>query len=345
MIYFLFIIITLIFTHELGHFLASKMFNVKVEEFGIGFPPRIFKFKKGETLYSLNLIPLGGFCKILGENEHVSDKRSFSQQPAYKKIIILLAGVIFNFAFAIIIYSILFSIGLPSLTDFNSKDIYQLANIQPKEQYVQINEIKEDSLAKELGFKTNDKIVSFNNNTDFSQFNDFLKSTKGEKITLSLENKDVSFINPETLGIYYSGVNLYQTSFWQGVLNSFKVCKQTIQLMFSLLGRLVTSIFSTQINTGIAGPIGIISITQSISNLGFIYVLSFAAYLSINLGFVNLIPISILDGGRVFLILLEKIFNRKLPNKINNLLNYLGIGFLGLIMIIITIKDILKIFK
>jgi len=115
--------------------------------------------------------------------------------------------------------------------------------------------------------------------------------------------------------------------------------------MFSLLGRLVTSIFSTQINTGIAGPIGIISITQSISNLGFIYVLSFAAYLSINLGFVNLIPISILDGGRVFLILLEKIFNRKLPNKINNLLNYLGIGFLGLIMIIITIKDILKIFK
>jgi len=189
------------------------MFNVKVEEFGIGFPPRIFKFKKGETLYSLNLIPLGGFCKILGENENINDKRSFSQQPAYKKIIILLAGVIFNFAFAIIIYSILFSIGLPSLTDFNSKDIYQLANIQPKEQYVQINEIKEDSLAKELGFKTNDKIISFNNNTDFSQFNDFLKSTKGEKITLSLENKDVSFINPETLGIYYSGVNLYQTSF------------------------------------------------------------------------------------------------------------------------------------
>jgi regulator of sigma E protease len=213
MFYFILIIITLIFTHELGHFLASKMFNVKVEEFGVGFPPRIFKFKKGETLYSLNLIPLGGFCKILGENETINDKRSFSQQPAYKKIIILLAGVIFNFAFAIIIYSILFSIGLPSLTDFNSKDLYQLANIQPKEQYIQINKIQENSVASELGFQTNDKIMSFNDSTDFSQFNDFLKSTKGQEITLSLTDKDVSFENPETLGIYYSGVNVYQTSF------------------------------------------------------------------------------------------------------------------------------------
>ncbi|MDD4122956.1 MAG: site-2 protease family protein [Candidatus Pacebacteria bacterium] len=345
MLYFILIIITLIFTHELGHFLASKMFNVKVEEFGIGFPPRIFKFKKGETVYSLNLIPLGGFCKILGENENIDNSRSFSTQPAYKKIIILLAGVAFNFLFAIILYSILFSIGLPSLTDFNSQDIYQLSNIAPKEQFIQINKVQDNSIAKDLGFKVNDKILSFNNRTDFAEFSTFLKENKNQEITLNLENKDITFTNPDTLGIYYTGVNIYQSSFFQSIINSFKVCKQTIVLMFSLLGKLFTSIFSTQINTGVAGPIGIISITQSIANLGFIYVLSFAAYLSINLGFVNLIPISILDGGRVLMILIEKIFNKKILNKINNLVNYLGIGFLGVLMIIITIKDILKIFK
>ena len=364
MIYFLIILTILVIIHELGHFLTSRFFKVDVEEFGFGFPPRIFSFKRKGTTYSINAIPLGGYVKIKGEDgkAETGDKTNFSNQSIFKRALIVVAGVTFNFILSFIILSLLFSFGMPTLGD--SSDVNELiqrgATIKNKE--IVINQIIKSSPAENV-LKIDDKIIGFGIPNSFMAdiytiqgFQSFVKKNQGKEITLKVErNNQISDINitpridelkgEGSIGIGYTGSILYTFPFGKNFIEAGRYIGQTINLMFRSLGKAFVSIFNFKtISKEVAGPVGIAVLTGKISRMGINFFFVFMASLSINLAFMNLLPIPVLDGGKLLFLLLEKIKGSPLNRAIENYATIGGFVFLMLLMVIVTVKDIINLF-
>jgi len=355
-IVFLLILSVLVLIHEAGHFFVAKLFGIKVEEFGFGLPPRVFGKKIGETLYSLNWLPIGGFVKLYGEDEAGSGsvslkqkeikgdkKRAFFAKPVWQRALVIFAGVFMNFVLAVVIISVLFSV----------------VGVQTAGDKVLVDAVVKGAPAAQAGLKTGDVIISANNIsiTSASQLVSYAKSHLGEKLDLKIKDKglmikDVQVTprkvypsNEGPMGIAISQNPVLKKYPWYQApfVGTGEALKQS-WLVLSGLVMLVVQLFTQRvIPQGVAGPIGIAQLTGVVIGIGPSAVLSLVSLLSLNLAIVNLLPIPALDGGRLFFILIEGIFRKKVNKELEARAHMIGmIVLLGLIALI-TLHDLFRI--
>lgn len=361
-IVFVFALIT--FVHEFGHFIAAKKSGVRVDEFAFGFPPTLWSKKKGDTKYAINLIPLGGYVKIHGDDgSEPDDPTSYAGKPAYIKIIILLAGVFLNLVLAwfILFGSYLFGMQpiLPEMA--NHKGVVN--NMK-----VVVEGVEKDTPAEKEGLQKGDIIKKVDGkemkeSTELILYiQDKSDQAKGQPISVNvtMERNGQSF--EKTITTYKSkqksGNKDVEINRLGVVLeNSGKISASPLvaaRAAFQELGRMMyltvkgvidlfeKLIMSFQISENIAGPIGIFVITGTFAQLGFSALLQFAAVLSVAVGIFNIIPIPGLDGGHTLIVLIETIARRKFSNKTKNIVQFAGFGALILLMVIVTFKDIFR---
>ncbi|HRY52611.1 MAG TPA: RIP metalloprotease RseP [Candidatus Portnoybacteria bacterium] len=352
---FILILGLLVFVHELGHFLVAKKMGVKVEEFGFGFPPRLFGIKKGETIYSLNAIPLGGFVKIFGEDgEEKNNKFSFAAKKIWQRAGVLLAGVAMNILLAIALLSLGYMIGLP----WSVSDEEAVSGAK-----VQITQVVANSPADEAGFKVGDAILGASSLSGqlssvekVSAVQDFIDKNKGQAVVVLLKRGQtelqVSLVPrveaPQDEGAMGVGLARVATiSFsWQRAI--YEGAKETFTLLWLIilsLGSLIWQLFSSGgIGGEVVGPVGIFSLTGQAAQMGFVYLLQFTALLSVNLAIVNALPFPALDGGRVIFLIIEKIKGSPVSQAVEKAIHTAGFAFLILLMVVITFKDIVRLF-
>ncbi len=350
MTFLIFIIILgiLVLVHELGHFLAAKKAGVQVDEFGFGYPPRALRIgKRWGTLFSLNWIPFGGFVKILGENyEPPSPEKSgfgepregknFTQVSKKWQAAILVAGVSFNILFAWLLFSLGFMIGLPTPVENN----FGLAVKNP---ILTVIDVIPDSPAQNAGLKSGDKIKKMENN--FAG-NVLLEIDRGGK-NLNFEIKPETGIveNKKIIGINMDMIGTLSLPIHRAVYEGGKTTFEIIYLTVGGLSNLIKDAVRWKADISqVAGPVGIISLVGDASRLGFVYLITFTALISINLAIINLIPFPALDGGRLLFVIIEGVTKRKINSKIAGVLNTTGFILLISLMLIVTYRDILKLF-
>ena len=342
---FILILGILVLVHEFGHFIVAKKSGLTVEEFGFGFPPRIFSFKVNETVYSINLLPLGGYVKILGEDGgETNSPKSFSSKSAGIRSLITAAGVMMNFALGALLLIIGFYIGLPQVVNEENKAIAK--NVQ-----IQIIAISNNSPAEKANLKLGDSIEGFG---EISIFQDFINQNKEKEISLKIKRgedyldiKAVPRANPPeregALGIALAKTGLisypWYQSVWLGIKSSFIITWEIIKGFFGLIKNLITV---GKIPQEIAGPVGIAILAGQATALGFVYLLQLVALISLNLAVLNLIPFPALDGGRLLFLGIEKIKGSKVNPKIENVIHSVGIVLLLALVVLITYRDILK---
>lgn len=344
LIYFILMLGIIVFIHELGHFIWAKKFGVYCYEFSLGFGPKLFSFrrKNDETLYCLRLIPIGGYVAMAGEevddDKSVSKDKKLYNKPWYKKLIIILAGIINNF---ILGFLILFLIAL----------MYGSYTTEPI-----IGVVTKDSSSQKAGIKEGDKIISINgektrtwddvtlklvlsNNDKAQEF--LLETSDGEKKVSVKPEK----ITDEDGNVSYSyGIGLDDTKY-HGLGNAFKYATNKFGSIFNSMIVTIKALFTGKVGLdSLSGPVGIYSIVGSQSKAGLSGLLYLLAYLSINVGFINLIPFPAFDGYRAVIILIERITRKKVNAKVDAIVNQVGLFLLFALMIYITIKDVLRLF-
>ncbi len=321
----------LILVHEFGHFIAAKSVGIKVNEFAIGFGPKLARWRWGETEYKINLVPFGGYCAMEGEDEQSADGRAFCNKAAWKRAIVVVAGATFNLIAGLIIIG---------------------ATLLPQERFTTttVAQFEEGAVSRESGLAVGDRIIEVDGRHIYSTVDlgymftgvedgklDMTVVRDGKKVRLN----DVRFATEEIEGIDY--VTLDFKVF--GKKNTFgSLMSQTLRtgisygrvVWFSLVD-LVTGKYGI---SAMSGPVGVTAAIgdatkQSLANLWPIM-----ALITINLGIFNLLPIPALDGGRLLFILFEMIFRKKVPEKYESWVHAAGFGLLILLMLAITAKDI-----
>lgn len=361
---FIIILLVLVLVHEFGHFFTAKKFGIRVDEFGFGFPPKLFGIKKGETEYSFNLLPIGGFVKIFGENPDQENtigpdaSRGFVNKPKYQQAIVLFAGVFANFLLAWLLFSVGFLSGLPTSVGNEPKG-YTIRDV-----HLVLVSVLTNSPAEVAGLKSGDKIVSIQSSDDIiSEINpDTLKS-----FILSHPDKEINFDyirgkdqiintvkiipvrkfpteNP-TIGISMDEIGTVKLpvlrAFWEGLLLDWSVTKGTVVGLYTLIkeGLIGKGSFDS-----VTGPVGMVGIVGGAYQFGFVYLLSFAGLISVNLAIINLIPFPALDGGRLLFLLIEKIKGSRINQKFANTANTIGFAILIILMLLVTYHDVIKLF-
>ncbi len=374
-IIFLSILFALVVVHELGHFLFAKYFKMKVEEFAFGFPPSLLSKKIGETSYSINLIPLGGYVKIFGENglteEEISKlseeekEKLFGNKKWWQRIIVLSGGVIFNILGAFILFVIIFMIGSNVFLDQD-----EIQNIPNSERKTIVTNIDPKSPLVGTGIETGDQILSFKTSTetlpeeslDSLSVSDFVQRNNNSLITISFK-KNIEDLNTETfetqivpkagivegkkvIGVSFAESTYKKYSFFEALPEAAKTTFEHLKLIFSSLGQLVYNLVfkNAKVEDNLSGPVGLALMTSKVSERGLDQILAFAALLSLSLAAFNVLPIPALDGGSIVFVLLEAIKGKKINANVEQLFH--GIGFLALLalMVFVTYFDILKAF-
>jgi regulator of sigma E protease len=353
-IVFILILGVLVLIHELGHFSVAKFFKVHVEEFAFGFPPTLWsKLKKG-TRYMINLIPFGGYVKLLGEDgTHEKDPHSFSAQTWWKKCLIVLAGVVMNLLLGGLLVGFCFMLGLPTVGQENDFS-YPGARIT---QQVYVSGVQNDSnFSKQL--QGGDEILSLNdqNITTIKQFKEIVQAAQSAPLTITVKRgRDVLSVSGQanfntSLQEWISGLEIIQgqtiTLPWYlaipfGFVEVIQLVGAMILALWTILQNLVVH---HQAPSQIAGPIGIYKLAGVAVNLGLVHILQLTAILSINLAIINVLPIPALDGGRILFILGEKITRRKLPAELENTIHLVGFAAIIGILILVTISDVRNFF-
>ena len=361
-IIFIIILGVLIFVHELGHFLVAKKSGIRVDEFAVGFPPKIWSWTKNGTKYALNLIPIGGYVKIFGESadEEAIDpenKDSFLNKSRWTQAAVLVAGVVFNIVFAWMLLSISLMAGFPSVvTEQNSEDI--------KESYIVVTKVFQKSPAAVVGIESGDQIMGITRgeeilnteNITASSIQEFISSS-GELLNLEIIRDGeplILDIKPQTgtigtekpaIGISMQKIGKLQLPFfealWRGVTMTGQMIKEIAFGLFGLLADVFTGNGSLD---NVAGPVEIVNLVGSASNFGLTYLLGFTAFISINLAVLNILPFPALDGGRLLIVLIEGVTRRRIKPSIVNAVNAVGLILLLLLMLIITVNDVIKLF-
>lgn len=350
-------LIILLILHEFGHFIVAKKFRVKVDEFGIGYPPRIIGKKIGETIYSLNLIPFGAFVKMPGEIKKDGHPRSFSSQPVWKRAVIAFAGVLSFWIMAAIIFSIVSVLGTPAVIEDAAKEGF----VNPR---VQIANVVVDSPAEKAGLKVGDAIIKIKNPAateeqtiqKTKEVQEFIEENKGEELLLIVERGKeilefflVPRISPPS-GQGPLGVALVRTATkhypwyiapWKGVSQTFNLTLAVIQGYYQAL----KNIFQGEPSgVQLTGPVGVFKILSDARELGLSYFLSLLALISIYLAIFNLLPIPAVDGGKLVFLAIEAIRKKPIPARIEENVSAAFFVMLIILMIFITIKDIGRIF-
>ncbi len=335
----------IIFFHEFGHFLLAKKNGIYVNEFAVGMGPTLFSFTKKETKYSLKLIPMGGYCMMLGEEEEVADEHSFSAKSVWARLSVVLAGPIFNFILAFIL-----SVVLIAVCGYDAPVI---------------GKFSENSPAKEAGLMEGDMITDYNGHRIYNfrevlVYMQFNQSGKDISLTVDRDGEELDFtFSPEKtengylMGIYSNG----RTK--DGVWNTLKYS------ILELRYQIKTTILSLEYLIGgklglknLSGPVGIVSMMSDTINEAkdsangdasvavinvILNIVNFCILLSANLGVMNLLPIPALDGGRTVFLLFEAIFRKKIPTDKEAFVNTIGFMLLIGLMIVVMFQDVLKI--
>ncbi len=367
-ILFLLILGVIVFVHELGHFVMAKLYNVKVEEFALGFPPRIFSFKKGETEYSLNSVPLGGYCKIMGEDgEDKNNPRSFGSKSISKRFLILSAGVIMNFILAFVIFSMIFMAGFPqdvtnknlSIIKSSSDDSFVVemeGAKSAKDVKVQISEIVEDTPADDAGLEIGDTIVKAGEKEikSIKDLQNYTEENLGKPVILSIARGKENITKEITPRVEYPdgegamGISLVKTAVvsyspLEAIRKGYEYTVHlTIFIIMAFAGIVWGLITTGKTAAEVSGPVGIAIMTQQAAAMGFMTILHFTALISVNLAIINALPFPALDGGRLLFLMVEKIKGSPINQKWEAKANNVGFALLMLLMLVITFKDVAK---
>ena len=360
LISFIILLSVLIFVHELGHFLAARIAGVGVLKFSLGFGPKIIGKKIGETEYVLSWIPLGGFVKLLGEsgNEELSpedEKKSFFKQAIWKRMLIILAGPVFNFLLALVIFIIVFMYGLPNLTAV-------------------VGEVQKESAAFEAGMTSGDKIITIDGKkiVFWEEIKPIIAESKGKELKVAVERvaeKKHLLIKPrlsksknifgEEVSTYLIGVSpagnmiIERKNPWDAIIASIGKTWEISKLTVISVVKMLEGVISPRT---LGGPIFIAQIAGAQVKEGIIPFILFMAILSINLGVINLFPIPVLDGGHIFFYLIEIINRREISIKVKEISQQIGFVMLLMLMLFVifidierlnfkVVNDIIKIFK
>lgn len=353
-IIFIGILSALILIHEGGHFFAAKRAGLLVHEFGIGFPPRLYAKKFGETEYSINLLPFGGFVRIEGEDGQKGESgqkksRSFADQPLMTKLWILLAGVAMNWILAALLFGGLQIIGAP----ISVPDNETIAGAR-----VTVTTVRDETPAAVAGLSIGDtitalavdgKITAINHIFEVQQF---MEAHGDRTVTMTLlrntTERTVSITpraNPPKgegpIGVALIRVATVQYPWYEaGVRGVFLAGSLTISLVEGFVETIRTLIVEGRAVDGLAGPIGIAYITGEIRSLGPLFLINFIAILSLNLAILNAIPFPALDGGRAVIAIMERLRGRTLSLEILGRVNAAGFIVLLILIVAITIRDI-----
>jgi len=332
----------LILGHEAGHFLMAKLFRLRVDEFGIGFPPRMAAWKRGETEYSVNWLPFGGFVKIAGENDHMDEEaggagaeggsatdtaRYFFARPAWQRALVLFAGVAVNFLLGWIFLTIVFAVGTRPI--------------------LAVQHVEAGSPAASAGIQNGDIIQNYRHAADFIAY---VRSHPADTVDVVVvrNSKELRFsMKPATEdGVPRVGVALAEgggerqnvlKAAGQALAASLQVCRLTVASFYYLIKNLF---LHASLLEGVVGPVGIFSVAQQTSQFGGAYLLQLLGFISLNLAVANLIPFPALDGGRLLFLLIEKVKGSPLSKKAERWANAAGFALLIGIMILVTIRDV-----
>jgi len=334
---FLAILSLVVFFHEMGHFIAAKRLGVSVEEFGFGYPPRLFGKKWRGTTYSVNLIPFGGFVRLKGENAEFSglgDADSFQVKSPRRRLLILIAGVAGNFILAWLIFWLLFSIGMPTFED-----------------YVLVEGVVSGSPAEEAGIAVGDIIARLDDQevSWASEITEYVTEHTGQPLTVTVvrDGKMLVFdIVPEPLlGVEITNIRLRQTGILVAPIAALGEVARLSTLMVGGIAQMVVQIFKAGgVPDAVAGPVGIYKLTEFYRSLGFRYLLQFVGLLSVNLGLINLLPIPALDGGRLLFVGYEILAKRRIPARVERIIHSVGFFLIIALTALVTIKDIRTLF-
>ena len=326
----------LVTVHEFGHFITAKLTGMKVEEFSIGFGPNIYQRQEGETLYSLRMLPLGGYNKIAGmDPEDPEDlERGFNSKPVASRMLVILAGSLMNFA-------------LPVLFFFG---IFLAYGMEVPQNTPVLGQIVEGYPAAQSGLKEGDKDLSINGQP-VSQWTDirtrladagtkpvpFEIQRDKEKLTVTV----TPVLNPETgkpfIGVV-SSLKKVQLTPWQAAVSSVTATKNIIKNMYASLYHMVTG----KTKAELSGPVGVAKMAGQVAHKGFDMLLQFTAMLSLNLAIINLLPLPALDGGHFLILLIEAVTGHKLGKTAMQNIQKVGVAMILAITIFATFKDLTR---
>lgn len=366
-LFFFLVLSLLVIIHELGHFFAARMFGIKAEEFGFGFPPRIFgivkdgkrwkvvgsKDKTGykNTIWSLNWFPLGGFVRIKGEQEDgVNDKDSIHQKPIWQRVIVIAAGVVMNWLLAAALFTAIFAYGTVAFLDELP------AGAHVSDRFVAVTDVLPASPAAAAGLQAGDEIVAVQG-VKVSSAEDARAriGSRGQapvSITVKRDSKEIALnATPAFLADFKKvaigvGINdvgsvsfaLPQAAYY-GARLTVVMSVDIVRSVGSVLGNLFVH---GKVQEDLSGPVGIAVVANKIAKQGIVPFLQFAGMLSVNLAVINFLPIPALDGGRVLFLILEKIRRRPMGRHLEIGIHNVAFLILLLIIILVTAKDLTK---
>lgn len=367
---FILTLLILVVIHEFGHYFAAKRFGIKVLEFGFGIPPRAWGKKIGETIWSLNWLPFGGFVRLLGEDESdkkvLEDKRSFATQAVWKKITVVVAGVFMNLLLAWLLFYIVliaqgFKAQLPLLSDYKFVGVNQTS-----ETAIIVGNIADGSPAKQAGLTDGDRLIAINGTpiTSADKFVEDIKTNAGKEVKLTVsdiqgkDTKDITIVpreNPPAgqgaLGVSLGGLKTVTLSYdtpmqklFAGPIHSYNLMGYSGKILGETIGFSFKERDLAPVSNAVAGPIGITSVVGQILSIKnpVIPYLDFVAALSLNLAVVNILPFPGLDGGRLFFLVIEAITRKKTHAVVEKYVHTIGLVVLLSLIILITISDIRK---
>jgi regulator of sigma E protease len=353
---FLLIFSVVILSHEFGHFLVARWMGVRVDEFGIGFPPRIWAWKRKNGMeWSINWIPIGGFVKIFGQDgESRKDPESFAGKSIWRRGFILAAGVLANVVLTVVLLIATFAIGAPSILEGEVDP-----SAKQSEPTIRVTEVLTGAPAEIAGLKMGDVLLSINGvefeNSEAARLV-LREASDSQALTITVERKGEILTLPVTpayiddLGGTGIGVGLFDVAnvrypihiaMVKGVVATWQYTLMIFVAFGGFLWHLVTGAGTT---LEVTGPVGIAVMTGDVARLGWSYVLQFAAILSLNLAVFNILPIPALDGGRLFFLVIEGIIRRPVNERVEGFVHQFGFMGLLVLIVVVTFKDIVNLF-
>ena len=329
----------IILSHELGHFSVARLFKVRINEFSIGMGPALFKKKGKETLYALRLLPIGGYVKMEGEDEDSEDERAFCNKKVWQRFLIVLAGAVINILLGVLLLGIIIAcqdlVGTTTVHSFHKDSLLNQSELKPGDQLIKIDNHRVFS----------DMDISFLLARDDDSVLDLTVKRDGKK----LELKDVAFTTTEaedgkTQLVFDMVILGKDKNILNVTANAFKETASVARLVWLSLLDLVTGKYSFREVSGPIGTVGYIAqaAEESTSSANYAFLINIMAFITINIGVFNLLPLPALDGGRLFFMVIEMAFRKPVPAKYENLVHAVGLILLLIFMAVISFSDIYK---
>ncbi|MGI9952019.1 RIP metalloprotease RseP [Moorellaceae bacterium AZ2] len=330
----LFVFSLLIVAHELGHFLVAKRAGIKVEEFAIGMGPALAQFKRGETLYSLRMLPLGGFNRMAGmEGQDQDEPRGFNRQPVPVRMAVIAAGSGMNFLLAVALFIFVFMVlGIP--VDKNIIGRVEpgrpaaSAGLQPGDRVISINGVPVDSwtaMVREINQRPEEDLT-------------LEIEREGQRMTVSVRSER----DPGTgVGLIGIGPSWERQGLWRSLYLGFS---QAVRITAAIVVSLI-EMLTGKVAPDVVGPVGIVQMVGQAASFGLANVLSFTAVLSLDLGLINLLPIPALDGSRLVFLTWEGIRGRPIDPAKENIIHLIGFALLMGLLLLITYRDLIRLFS